>query len=96
MTPDEEIRRGNRARNILGDEIYTEAYQAIRDRIWTQLAQAECPADRRERLNSLAIALDTVKRYMEQVMQSGKMAAEQIERDRTFTERMRDKIRSVA
>lgn len=95
MTPDEEIRRGRHARNILDDEVYREAYEAVRDRIVSQLSLAETVGDKRERLNSLLIALATVQRYLEQVMQTGKMAAEQIERDRKFSERVMDRIKAI-
>lgn len=95
MTPDEEIRRGRHARNILDDEVYREAYEAVRDRIVSQLSLAETVGDKRERLNSLLIALATVQRYLEQVMQTGKMAAEQIERDRKFSERVLDRIKAI-
>lgn len=96
MTPDEEVQRGHEAQRVLGDRIYNEAYTAIRERIVQQLAQVELDDAKRARLNNLLIAHETVRRYMENVMQSGKLAAQQIERDRTFAERMRDKIRSVA
>lgn len=95
MTPDEEIRRGRHARNVLDDEVYREAYEAVRDRIVSQLSLAETVGDKRERLNSLLIALATVQRYLEQVMQTGKMAAEQIERDRKFSERVMDRIKAI-
>lgn len=95
MTPDEEIRRGRHARNVLDDEVYREAYDAVRDRIVSQLSLAETVGDKRERLNTLLVALATVQRYMEQVMQTGKMAAEQIERDKRFTERVMDRVRTV-
>lgn len=95
MTPDEEIRRGRRARNVLDDEVYREAYEAVRDRIVSQLSLAETVDDKRERLNSLLVALATVQRYMEQVMLTGKMAAEQIERDRKFSERVLDRIKAI-
>ena len=95
MTPDEEIRRGRHARNLLDDEVYREAYEAVRDRIVSQLSLAETVDDKRERLNSLLVALATVQRYMEQVMLTGKMAAEQIERDRKFSERVLDRIKAI-
>lgn len=95
MTPDEEIRRGRHARNVLEDEVYREAYDAVRDRIVSQLSLAETVGDKRERLNTLLVALATVQRYMEQVMLTGKMAAEQIERDKRFTERVIDRVRTV-
>lgn len=95
MTPEEEVRRGNRAKNLLADEIYVEAYSAVRERIVSQLSLAETVDDKRERLNSLLVALATVQRYMEQVMLTGKMAAEQIERDRKFSERVLDRIKAI-
>lgn len=95
MTPDEEIRRGRHARNVLDDEVYREAYDAVRDRIVSQLSLAETVGDKRERLNTLLVALATVQRYMEQVMLTGKMAAEQIERDKRFAERVMDRVRTV-
>lgn len=96
MTPEEELQRGNEAKRILNDAIYNEAYTVIRERIVQQLSQMEIDDAKRARLNSLLVAHETVRRYMEQVVMTGKMAAAQIERDRTFAERMRDKIRSVA
>jgi hypothetical protein len=96
MTPEEEQRRGARVQQVLGHEIYVEAYEAIRTRLLTMLESADLPADKRQRLNDLLIAQAQHRRYMEQVMVGGKIAAEQIERDRTFAERVRDKVRSVA
>jgi hypothetical protein len=96
VTPEDEIRRGGDAARLLRDAIYNEAYTAIRERIISQLSQAETVGDKRERLNNLLIALETVRRYMEQVAMGGKLAAEQIERNRSFSERVQDRIRSVA
>lgn len=95
MTPEEEIRRGRHARNVLDDEVYREAYEAVRERIVSQLSLAETVGEKRDRLNTLLVALATVQRYMEQTMLTGKMAAEQIERDKKFTERVLDRVRAV-
>jgi hypothetical protein len=96
MTPEEEQRRGSLARQVLGSPIYQEAHTVIRERILQQLSQAELSDDKRNRLNYLLIALGSVQKYMQNIMDGGKMAGEQIERDRTFAERVKDKIRSVA
>lgn len=96
MNPEEEQRRGARAQQVLGHEIYVEAYEAIRARLLSMLESADLPADKRQRLNDLLVAQSQHRKYMENVVMSGKMAAEQIERDRTFAERVKDKIRSVA
>jgi hypothetical protein len=96
MNPEDEQRRGARAQQVLGHEIYVEAYEAIRARLVSMLESADLPADKRQRLNDLLVAQSQHRRYMEQIMVGGKMAAEQIERDRTFAERVKDKIRSAA
>lgn len=96
MSPEEEVSRAAKAQRVLADDMYNEAYSVIRDRIVQQLSQAETAGEKRERLNALLVSLETVRRYMEQVVISGKMAAQQIERDRTFTERVGAKIRGIA
>ncbi len=52
---------------------------------------ATCTRTRRqrERLNMLLVALSAVERYMRNVMEGGKIAAAEIERERTLRERMR-------
>lgn len=96
MSPEEEVSRAAKAQRVLSDDMYNEAYSVIRDRIVQQLSQAETAGEKRERLNALLVSLETVRRYMEQVVISGKMAAQQIERDRTFSERVGAKIRGIA
>jgi hypothetical protein len=88
MSPEEEQTRGHKAQRVLKDEMYQEAYTEIQARLVGLLAQAEIIGEQRERLNNLLIAHNKVKQYMEQVLLGGKMAAEQIERDRTLKERM--------
>jgi hypothetical protein len=67
----------------------------VRERIVAQLSQAETLGDKRDRLNSLLVALATVQRYMEQVVMGGKMAAEQIERERTQAQRVSDRLNRI-
>ena len=92
MTPEEEQSRGHQAKRVLSDKIYIEAHTAVRDKIIAELSKADTTGEKRERLNSLLVALSTVNRYMEQVMVGGKMAAEQIERDRTLRERIMQRV----
>jgi hypothetical protein len=94
MTPEDEIKRGHNARRLLDDAIYKEAHEVIRERIVSQLSLAETTGEKRERLNNLLIALSSVHKYMEQVAVGGKMAAEQIERDKTFAERVGERLRA--
>ena len=81
---------------MLRDAIYVEAYATIRERLISQLSQVETTGEKRERLNNLLVALETVRRYMEQVAMGGKMAAEQLERERSIKERIVDGIRRIA
>jgi len=83
-----EERRGEEARAVLENGIYKESYQAIRERILSQLEMADLPADKRGRLNDLLIALHMIHKYMENVLASGTMAAMEIERQRTLKERI--------
>jgi hypothetical protein len=87
-----EMARGHQAARILNDGMYQEAFTAVRERIIALLESAELPDDKRQRVNDLLVALKQTKKYMEQVMQGGKMAAEQIERERTFGERVKQSV----
>jgi hypothetical protein len=92
MTPDDEMQRGHNAARILNDGMYQEAFGAVRDRLVSLLETAELDKEKRQRVNDLLVALRQTRRYMESVMQTGKMAAEQIERNRNFGERVRDTL----
>jgi hypothetical protein len=95
VTPDEEISRGGEAQRALRDRILTEAWDTVRNRLVTLLEQDQ-PDDKRDRLTADLRSLRRVKGYVEQVALGGRLAAQQIERERTFAERVGDRIRSVA
>lgn len=89
MTPEQEIERARNAKRVLDDAMYQEAYSAVRERLVQQLTLAETYGERRERLNNLLVALSQVQRYMQNVMEGGKIAAQEIEHRRTMGERLR-------
>lgn len=89
MTPEQEQRRGAEVAQLLNHPIYKEAFAAIQERIVSQLALADTPDERRKRLNDLLIALHKVQGYLSQVMVSGQMAAQEIERKRSLGDRIR-------
>jgi len=89
MTPEQEIERARNARRVLDDAMYQEAYSAIRERIVGQLSLVELDAVKRQRLNDLLVSLSSVQKYMTNVMEGGKIAAQEIERTRTMGERLR-------
>lgn len=94
MSPQERERRGNEANFILQHEIYKEAYASIRERLVSQLELADCPAERRKRCNDLLIALRQVQRYMQTVMETGAIAAQEIEAQ-TRAEKLTARVRSA-
>ena len=89
MTPEQEIERARNAKRVLDDAMYQEAYSAIRERIVGQLSLVELDPAKRQRLNDLLVSLATVQKYMENVVIGGKVAAQDIERKRTFGETLR-------
>ena len=64
----------------------------IRDRIVSQLEMADTSDEQRRRLNDLLIAHRKARQYIEQVMVSGKMANQQMEKV-TLMERAKRAIR---
>lgn len=82
-----------RAQRLLGDDMHKEAFETIHARIVGLLAQSETTGERRDRLNQLLVAHTQIKAYWDQVILGGKMAADQIERDRTLKERMLRMVR---
>jgi hypothetical protein len=96
VTPEEEERRGHEAQQILSNPIYRESWEAIKDRIVQQLTSADLPDDKRKRLNDLLVSHAKAKQYMEQVVVSGKMAVQEIEKQRGLVERMTERARRWA
>jgi len=94
VSPEAEITRGNNARRILDDAMYVEAYAAIEQRLVDLMASADLDDAKGTHLRHLLAAHRKVRQYMEQVMIGGKLAAEQIERERTLAERVRDRFRA--
>ena len=92
MTSDQEIDRGRGMARIVNDPLYQEAWNVPKERIIGLLESADLDPEKRARLNALLVAFAQARRYAEQVMQTGKMAAQQIERDRTFTERVKERV----
>lgn len=85
MTPDEELRRGEQARQVIENEIYAEAWKSVRDGIIS--AWESAPIRDKEGQNELKLMLKLltdVRRNIETVMNTGKMAKIQIERESMF------------
>lgn len=85
MTTDDELKRGEQARQVVENEIYIEAWQGVRD---TLIRKWEaCPIRDKEGQHELKLMLKLltdVRRNIETVMQTGQMAKIEIERESIF------------
>lgn len=82
MGPEEEIIRAGEAAQVLDSRIFKEASQRIRDGIHDQMMAV--PLSESTMHTRLVVALQLwgqLERYLEQVKQSGDLAAFQIEQD---------------
>lgn len=82
MSPEEELRRGVLAESLLGNELYKESWQEVRSAIIQ--AWEKAPIRDKEGQNELKLMLKLltdVKKNVEQVVSTGKMAKIQIERE---------------
>ena len=79
MTLDEEVRRGNQAERILKDDMYLEAFTAVRDEIIAQWEQAPArDSEGRDRLWLMLKLLERLKGHLTGVMETGTLAKKQI------------------
>lgn len=87
MSYEEDMKRGLLAESVLTNEVYTDAYDKIEQGI---LAQWRASTDKveREELHKLLKLLDKVKGLTESVMRSGQIAAKELDRKRSLSERV--------
>lgn len=90
MTPEQEIYRANRAKEVLENEAYTEAFTLIKQEIRDQWDTSPARDIKgREALWMMSRLLDRVRTTLEHTMQSGKVRAKDLEH-RTKMEKLRD------
>jgi hypothetical protein len=92
LTPEQEERRGQQAREWLGNEIYKETFPQITNNIMALLARQSTSKEQADELRYLLIALGKIKMIIEQVATTGTMAAMETERKRTFLERQAERF----
>jgi hypothetical protein len=92
----QEESRGEEARRLLDSALLKEAYNVIESNIVSKLALAATTDEQAKELRALLIALHKVRKYLENVLTTGTMAALEIERKRTLGERAADVYRSLA
>lgn len=77
MTKDDEIRRGHRAAAILKDELFVEAWDAVRGRLVAIMETAKTDEATLHAKTCLGL-LNDVRQHFARVMADGKVAAESI------------------
>lgn len=87
MSNETDSRRGQRAREIIENEVYAEAWAAIEQEIITQWRQAR-NADDREQLHQLLLMHGKAKAALETVMRTGEVAQAELRRQQTRAESM--------
>lgn len=87
MTPEEEIRRGHEAKQLLANPLLLEAYREIEQRLLDQLAQVEITKERAEYLRTLIVAGRKHRKYLEVVVFGGKQAAQTLEQQSSLRDR---------
>ena len=79
MNLDEERRRGNKAKAILEDEVYREAWGAYEARLLEELANADRSEDQAKQLRALLISARKARAHLERIMRDGQVAAHELE-----------------
>lgn len=87
MSYEQDIRRGQLAETVLGNEVYCAAYKLLAESLIAKWRESDDPAQREE-LHKLLKLLDKVQNLMEGTMRSGKVAASELERRRSLAERV--------
>lgn len=82
MSPEREKARADEAKHLLEHPLLVEAFQAIESRLVDQLAVAELTPERRDRLQTLLASGRLYRKYLENVVAGGALAAAQIEQDK--------------
>ena len=75
----EEMERGNRAKQLIKNEIFTETFDVLHQRYIDELVSTKSDeSEKRERLYNAVRALQHVKDHIESVATTGEMAAQQM------------------
>ena len=94
MTPEREIYLSNRSKEILENEAWQFAFDAIKSEIETQWKSSPArDVDGRERLWLMQSLLTKLQTVLQQTMDSGKLAAAELRHKRTLKEKASDWVR---
>lgn len=88
------MERAARAKSILEDSAYQDAYEAVRAAIIEQWEQ--CPIRDKEGAHELKLMLKIhkdIEAHMRKAVKDGEFAAEELKRDKTFAQRLTERLR---
>lgn len=94
MTDEADMRRGQLAEDVLNNEVYVDSCDRIKQGI-RQKWEDSRDRDDREHLHRLLMAVRLIESELASVMRSGKVAAKELERKRTLSERIGLRSRSA-
>lgn len=90
LTPEQEIIRAGKAREVLENELFSEAVSAVREGIRVaRLNSAVTAVDLREKLWAQEQALEAILKHLKTHMESGQLAEEELRR-KTLLEQAKD------
>ena len=91
MTPEQAIYRANRAKEVLENETYIEAFALIEQELTEQWKSSPArDQDGREKLWLMQWSLAKLKVTLESTMDSGKLAVAELTHKQTLIERAKD------
>lgn len=91
MTDEERLHRGSRAKEILENEEFARAFDAIEQELtnaWKTSPQRD--ADARERIFLALTMLSKVKASITQTMETGKLAMAELQHQKSMAEKMKE------
>jgi hypothetical protein len=89
-----QMEAGSRAKNVLADQAFQDAYNAVRAAIIEQWEK--CPIRDREGAHELKLMLKIhtdIGKHLEKAVEDGKFAAEELKRDKTISQRIAERLR---
>lgn len=89
-----QMEQAARAKSVLDDDAFKNAYGAVRAAILEQWEQ--CPIRDREGAHELKLMLKVhtdIGKHLQKAVDDGKFAAEELKRDKTFSQRLAERLR---
>jgi hypothetical protein len=91
MTPEQEIYLSNRAKEVLENEAYLNAFEAIKEELTLQWKTSPArDQEGREKIWLMQSLLNKLKLCLEATMEGGKLAKAELQHRQTLRERARD------